>query len=78
MKNTERIITDFNRDDIGDFFDAFILDRKIRGLSPGSIRFYNQKLTPFEQWCKNQGLESITQQNSLFALFPFMAPRKEQ
>ncbi|MGB3714737.1 MAG: tyrosine-type recombinase/integrase [Candidatus Promineifilaceae bacterium] len=61
MKNTERIISDFNPDNLGGFFDAFILDRKIRGLSPGSIRFYNQKLTPFLEWCQSQGLESITQ-----------------
>ena len=37
--------TDLDRE-----IDAFIIDRRARGLSPGTIRFYTQKLKPFREY----------------------------
>ena len=38
----------------------FILDRKVRGLSPGTINFYKQKLKLFIDWCDAQIIINIT------------------
>jgi site-specific recombinase XerD len=39
----------------------FILDRKVRGLSPGTIRFYRQKLKLFLGWCDAQVISNLTE-----------------
>jgi site-specific recombinase XerD len=41
--------------------DAFMLDRRTRGLAPGSLRFYRQKLTLFLNFCYEQELISVSQ-----------------
>ena len=42
----------------------FILDRKVRGLSPGTIRFYRQKLKLFIDWCNSQNISNFSGLNS--------------
>ena len=42
---------------------AFLIDRRARGLSPGTLRFYTQKLHPLHRYLQSQGIlnvESIT------------------
>lgn len=35
-----------------------------RGLSPGTLRFYCEKLTRFGEWCKGIGLKTVEEINS--------------
>ena len=51
-------------DDIKDRLKAFMFDRKIRHVSSGSIRFYQQKLEPFVSWCDQRGLNGVLQINT--------------
>ena len=45
---------------LSDWLDAFIVDRRARNVSAGSIQFYKQKLKLFVWWCQLQELEQIT------------------
>lgn len=43
--------------------EAFLIDRRARGLSLGTLRFYTQKLHPLHRYLQSQGtlnVESIT------------------
>jgi integrase/recombinase XerD len=39
--------------------DAFLVDRRARGLSPGTILFYEQKLAHFEAFLNDRGISTI-------------------
>jgi len=41
--------------------ELFFLDRRATGLSSGSIRFYAEKLRPFQNYCDSQMVTSITE-----------------
>ena len=44
-----------------DWLRIFLLDRKIRHVSAGSLKFYQQKLEIFVDWCYQEGLTGILQ-----------------
>ena len=48
-------------DDLHQQVDAFLLDRRIRGLASGTLRFYRQKLALFQTFCGDQGVGMVTQ-----------------
>jgi site-specific recombinase XerD len=41
--------------------EAFMIDRKARGLADGTLRFYQQKLKLFSDYCETQVLNQIGQ-----------------
>ena len=41
--------------------EAFLIDRKARGLADGTLRFYRQKLKLFSNYCDTQVLIQIRQ-----------------
>lgn len=43
------------------WLEAFILDRKVRGLSAETIKWYKKKLTPFARWCDDQVVTQVDQ-----------------
>lgn len=47
-------------DDLHQQVDAFLLDRRIRGLSPGTLRFYRQKLALFQTFCKDHDIGMVS------------------
>ena len=53
-KEIPQIVSIFS---ILDWADAFILDRKSRGLSPGTICFYQKKLLKFVGYCQRNDIE---------------------
>ena len=48
-------------DDLSRQVDAFLLDRRIRGLAPGTLRFYRQKLALFQTFCDEHGAGMVSQ-----------------
>ena len=59
MSKVQRIIADFEYGDIEKWAEIFIMDRRARHLTPGSIRWYRQKLGPFVDWCQKEGLANL-------------------
>lgn len=59
MYKVQWIISYSDDGDIESWLQGFLLDRRIRQVSPGSIRFYKQKLGPFVDWCGERGLTSV-------------------
>ncbi len=47
-------------DDLHQQVDALLLDRRIRGLAPGTLRFYRQKLALFQTYCDDQGTGMVS------------------
>ncbi len=47
-------------DDLHRQVEAFLLDRRIRGLAPGTLRFYRQKLALFQTFCNEHGSEVVS------------------
>jgi integrase/recombinase XerD len=47
-------------DDLDKQVDAFLLDRRTRGLASGTLRFYRQKLTLFQTFCGYQSVGMVT------------------
>ena len=43
------------------WFDAFILDRKSQGVSPGTVYFYAAKFKLFDAYCSRNGLARISE-----------------
>jgi site-specific recombinase XerD len=43
--------------------NEFFLDRKVRGLSPGTLKFYKTKLKLLLDWCNAQAIQDITELN---------------
>jgi integrase/recombinase XerD len=43
------------------WMEAFLNDRKARGMANGTLRFYNQKLRLFVNYCQPQAIEKIGQ-----------------
>lgn len=39
--------------------EGFLADRRARGLAPGSLRFYAQKLTPLQAFLQGEGVQSV-------------------
>ena len=62
IKSEQWIIADL--DNIFSWIEAFILDRKSRNYSPGTIHFYKHKLKKFWQFCQ---LREITQVKDITA-----------
>jgi integrase/recombinase XerC/integrase/recombinase XerD len=58
QRTTKKISLDFY---LSRQVEMFILDRRAAGLSPGTIRFYSQKLNPFIEFCNSQLVDSILQ-----------------
>lgn len=59
MSFVRGIIADSEEGDIEKWLDAFLLERRIRHVTQGSLRWYTQKLTPFVDWCQQEGLTSL-------------------
>jgi integrase/recombinase XerD len=47
-------------DDLVKQVEAFLLDRRIRGLAPGTLRFYRQKLVLFQTYCHQHGVGMVS------------------
>lgn len=56
QNQTFRLLTG-NGIEIDIILDGFLEGR--RGLSPGTLRFYREKLTVFGEWCKGIGLKTV-------------------
>jgi hypothetical protein len=50
---------------ITDWISQFLFDRKIRGLTPGTIAYHDKSLRRFKQFCQSQGIHTFRR---LFAL----------
>lgn len=62
LNHDQRTITKFQQDThILTWIEAFLIDRKARGLSSGTINFYNKKLNLFIDWCDTQLISDINQ-----------------
>lgn len=48
-------------DTISLWVDGFLLDRRVRGLAPGTLRFYRQKLALFQAYCIDQNVSMVSQ-----------------
>ena len=48
-------------DNIISWVEAFLIDRKARGCAKGTLRFYQQKLKPFIEYCDSQVITEIHQ-----------------
>lgn len=44
-----------------DMAEGFMIDRKSRGLSPGTLDYYKKKITGFIRYLSRQGIDSIDQ-----------------
>jgi site-specific recombinase XerD len=40
---------------------GFMVDRKAQGMSPGTIKFYREKLTAFMTFCNSQLITQVTE-----------------
>ncbi|MDO9546761.1 MAG: site-specific integrase [Pelolinea sp.] len=58
----QRIISVFS---ILEWAEAFIVDRKARGLSPNTIVFYRKKLKKFVEFCDLNQLRDIHEINAI-------------
>ncbi len=63
MSKVQRIISYSDDEDIQNWLEVFILDRRIRQVTPGPIRFYKQKLGSFVDWCQKEGKTSVLEIN---------------
>jgi integrase/recombinase XerD len=45
--------------DIDIFFDSFLIDKKARDLSPGTISYYQEKIVPFLSFLKSHGVNNL-------------------
>jgi site-specific recombinase XerD len=43
------------------WIEAFLMDRKAQNLSKGTLKFYQNKLKLFADYCNNQVISEITQ-----------------
>jgi len=43
------------------WLEAFIVDRKARGMAKGTITFYTNKLKMFADFCEGQAVKQVTQ-----------------
>jgi site-specific recombinase XerD len=48
-------------DFVDDWLEAFLVDRRIRGATKGSVEFYRLKLTVFRDWLDGQVIDRVTQ-----------------
>ena len=39
--------------------EAFLVDRQARGLAPGSLRFYTQKLAHLREYCRTHAIQEV-------------------
>lgn len=59
---TQGIVTNSLIDDyLLTWFEAFLIDRKVRGLADGSLRFYRIKLKLFSDFCETRVVTQISQ-----------------
>ena len=56
--DTQRIFVD---DYLLTWMEGFLVDRKARGVAPGTLRFYKAKLRLFAGFCEGQAVTSISQ-----------------
>jgi site-specific recombinase XerD len=47
-----------------DWADSFLVDRKVRNLSRGTLKFYREHLKKFINYCNKQGISQISQVNA--------------
>lgn len=47
-------------DDLYTWLEAFLLDRKVQGMSPGTIYFYTKKLELFATFCEEEEITKLT------------------
>jgi site-specific recombinase XerC len=43
------------------WIEAFLLDRKVQNLSPGTIQYYSKKLVLLAAFAEGQGIDQVTQ-----------------
>jgi site-specific recombinase XerD len=48
-------------DSLSVWIEAFLADRKIQGLAHGTLRFYQQKLKLFSDYCDTQSIGLVNQ-----------------
>lgn len=46
---------------LAETYKTFLVDRKARGFSPGTIRYYEDKLGQFVRWAKAEGAQTVDQ-----------------
>jgi integrase/recombinase XerD len=48
-------------DSLSEWMEAFLADRRIQGLAHGTLRFYQQKLKLFSDYCATQSIDLVIQ-----------------
>jgi integrase/recombinase XerD len=48
-------------DDLGTWIEAFLIDRKVQNLTPGTLYFYREKFKLFIAFCKGEDIQRISQ-----------------
>lgn len=63
VEKNQKIRTDILTDEshLATWIEAFLMDRKARGLAGGTIRFYINHLVKFQEWCESLLIDFITQ-----------------
>ncbi len=60
LAQTQQIIKTFAQETyLLSWVEAFLIDRQAQNLTPGSIRFYRQKLEAFAKYCEAQALTQV-------------------
>ena len=60
-KNQRIILKNFQVENLEMCVEAFLIDRKVGGCSPGTLGFYKEKLTKFHNYCDAQIITNILQ-----------------
>lgn len=61
----KRSITELTDDYLETWLEAFMVDRKVQNLSPGTLYFYRAKLRLFMKFCETQAIIQINQLTSM-------------
>ncbi|MCJ7535218.1 MAG: tyrosine-type recombinase/integrase [Anaerolineales bacterium] len=61
-EKSQRTLTKFAEvDHLETWLEGFMVDRKVQGMSPGTIGFYNEKLAKFLKFCDSQLITQVTE-----------------
>ncbi|NLD74853.1 MAG: tyrosine-type recombinase/integrase [Chloroflexi bacterium] len=59
MSHAHAIFSVVHQQELGVEMETFLADRRARGLAPGSLRFYTQKLAPLRAFLQGVGVQSV-------------------